>query len=475
MVEPMATKPYRDDPESASGSLTFRRTSENSPVMELEMRPMQTGKTSSRPSILVSMSKRCSAKMLWCIFVVMVGIYAISRYDAQPQESKVQQGLSTTTTPTEPEAAIEATESHSKPVAKPPPSSSTICSRKIPFDLFDTSTWPTPYTPYYQEPPTDAQTAILIQNAIQMKDKSNRIRAINELFSALDMAYEENCQLYITKTASWIWNSLIPPFFGDRVDKNDEFWEKIQDALGVIILNDEAEAQSLGLKLKVFTPKQLYAAKNLSAEQLRNRRDTIFRKLMRLTPSTTKGDACFTIDLCGLSNINSYHYSTNYIVIDLSPSISKKWQSKFNDISGRDHSGAYQMTPEYVKSILKPLKLHTKMIFMMGDHSVTDDEEIKRLMEDPELRTQQAVEEDDDYDHSDMLHLAVLADVYLADPTSQWSLMIARMRYALGFKNTFVLTEPKVDENGYEYWVSYVDSEHYLELYDRAHLGPWMG
>jgi hypothetical protein len=132
------------------------------------------------------------------------------------------------------------------------------------------------------------------------------------------------------------------------------------------------------------------------------------------------------------------------------------------------------MTPGYVKSILKPLNLHTETIFIMGNHSVTEDEEIKRLMEDPELKSKQAVEESDDYDHSDMLHLAVLADVYMADPTSQWSLMIARMRFALGLTNTFVLTEPKTDANGDEMWVSYV-SEDYLELYDREHLGPWLG
>jgi hypothetical protein len=71
----------------------------------------------------------------------------------------------------------------------------------------------------------------------------------------------------------------------------------------------------------------------------------------------------------------------------------------------------------------------------------------------------------------------ILTDVYMADPTSLWSLMIARMRYALGLTNTFVLTEPKIDKNGEEVWVSMVSfvSEDYLELYDREHLGPWMG
>jgi hypothetical protein len=249
----------------------------------------------------------------------------------------------------------------------------------------------------------------------------------------------------------------------------------MQDVLDITLLNKEEEAQARGKELAIFEADHvLNRAKTLTPERLRNRRDTIFRELLRITPYTSKGDSCFTIGLCGLTNIDTYHSASSYIVINLSPSASKKWQLKFYEISGRDHSGAYNMTPDYVKSILKPLNLHTETIFIMGNHSVTEDEEIKRLMEDPELRTKHAVEESDDYDHSDVLHLAVLADVYMADPTSQWSLMIARMRYALGLTNTFVLTETKTDANGEEVWVSYV-SEDYLELYDRMHLGPWMG
>lgn len=67
-----------------------------------------------------------------------------------------------------------------------------------------------------------------------------------------------------------------------------------------------------------------------------------------------------------------------------------------------------------------------------------------------------------------------MADAYIADPTSNWSLLIARMRYSLGLRNTFVLTENKMIDRE-ERWVSYVNDENYLELYDKKHLGPWMG
>ena len=463
----MALRPYRDDPESASSNIAFRR---RGPVIELlEMRPMPISTEGQNRSASLFSGKRYGAKMFWLLFVLLVCIYAVSRYEPAPVD-EAHQGLA-------PSASIQKEQQHEEdkhetPVEKKSPARQ-ICGRKIPFDLFDTSTWPTPYTPsYFEQEPTNSEKAMLIR-----KDEEFdfvRIRSINEFFSALDMAYEEKREIYVTKDASWLWDAF-QPFVGDKVERDDEFWNNMRDALDVTIVNDEAEAKQSGKMLEVFSPKQLYEAKTLTATQLRNRRDTIFRKLLRLSPAKPGGNICFTINLCGLTNINSYHYGTNYIVIDLSPTTSKKWQQQFDDVSGRDHSGAYEMTPEYVKSILKPLKLHTKTIFMMGDHSTTEDEEIKRLMEDPELRTVQAVKEDDDYDHSDMLHLAVLADVYMADPTSQWSLMIARMRFALGFTNTFVLTESKIDENGQEQWVSYIDPRDYLELYDREHLGLWMG
>ena len=435
--------------------------------MELEMHPMSISRGDQNKSSSFFSSKRCGAKLFWLLFVLLVCVYAVSRYEPAPTD-KVQQALAA---PSAPDEIQEQVSNETPPKQKS--SKSQICGRKIPFDLFDTSTWPTPYTPsYFEQDSADSEKAMLIQKDGEFDFE--RIRYINEFFSALDMSYEEKRKVYVTKDATWLWDAL-QPFVGDKVERDDEFWTNMQDALDVIIVDDEAEAKQSGKTFEVFSSKQLYEAKTLTATQLRNRRDTIFRKLLRLSPTKPGGNICFTINLCGLTNVNSYHYGTNYIVIDLSPTASKKWQQQFNDISGRDHSGAYNMTPEYVKSILKPLKLHTKYIFMMGDHSATEDEEIKRLMEDPELRTVQAVKEDDDYDHSDMLHLAVLATVYMADPTSQWSLMIARMRFALGFTNTFVLTEPKVDENGNEQWVSYVDPENYLELYDREHLGPWMG
>jgi hypothetical protein len=348
-----------------------------------------------------------------------------------------------------------------------------LCLRKLPFDLFDRNTWPTPYTPsYFESEPTESKEAILLKNDEYTDDGSLRIRSFNEFFESLDLAYDKKCPVYITKDANWLWKALLPPFFGPNVEKNDEFWTKMQSILGVTIVNDQSDSRLDGKKLQIVAPKkdfQYTGSDTLTAEQIRNRRETIFRNLFQ----QSREGVCTTIALCGF-NYTPDRGQSKYIVIELSPNWSKGWQAQFNEVTGRDHTAAYQMTPEYVKSILKPLNLHAKSLILIGDHSETDDEEIKRIVNDPELSIFKVAKELDDYQDCDNLHLAVMADAYIADPTSHWSLWIARMRYALGLQNTFVLTEKRMVD-GEERWVSYVDDENYLELYDKKHLGPWMG
>jgi hypothetical protein len=157
-----------------------------------------------------------------------------------------------------------------------------------------------------------------------------------------------------------------------------------------------------------------------------------------------------------------------YTVIDVP--VTSDWNERFNQISGRGHSEAFHMKPDYVKAILGPLQMMPHPIFLLKDsllaNSDPNREQVQRLIQDAELKTQ-----DKDLSTND-LHLAVLADVFIGSPSSHWSLMVARMRYALGIKNTFVLTQWDAQKNA---WVSSVDDINYLELYDVNTLGPWLG
>ncbi|KAL3782676.1 hypothetical protein ACHAWO_002601 [Cyclotella atomus] len=91
-----AMKPYRDDPESARSNfgVSLRRTAENSPVMEFEMHPKVNMQPKTSSAIICTI-KGHQIKLLWIVFVLMVGGYAISRYEPS---NKVQQGLAAPST-----------------------------------------------------------------------------------------------------------------------------------------------------------------------------------------------------------------------------------------------------------------------------------------------------------------------------------------------------------------------------------------
>ncbi|KAL3805350.1 hypothetical protein HJC23_009057 [Cyclotella cryptica] len=491
-VPPRTTVDRKSD-YPGRGNIFFRRPTPNSPVFEIVSRNCPSPLLRRNPRIhSIFSNANIRIKLVWSFFVFLVCLYASSRYDGgDAQISPVM----TATAKADQQQVISSAEVRHKQVVpsstaftpsngsnaslrgeeitKRPTGSSMVCSRKLPFDLFDQRTWPTPYTPsYFEKEPIESKEVILLKNDAYVDDGSLRIRSFNEFFESLDLAYDKKCPVFITKDAKWIWDALLPPFFGPNVEKNGEFWIKMQSILGVTIVDNEADPQLAGKSLHVVAPKtefQFAGSDTLSPKQIRNRRDTIFRNLFQ----QSREGVCTTITLCGFDN-SSKRGQAKYVVIELSPKWSKGWQSQFNEVTGRDHTAAFQMTPEYVKAILKPLKLHAESLILMGDHSKTDDEEIKRIVNDPELNIFNTMMEAEEYEDGDTLHLAILADAYIADPTSHWSLLIARMRYALGLRNTFVLTEKKMID-GEERWVSYIDDENYLELYDKTHLGPWMG
>ena len=74
-----------------------------------------------------------------------------------------------------------------------------------------------------------------------------------------------------------------------------------------------------------------------------------------------------------------------------------------------------------------------------------------------------------------VLYFAVMADVYIGNPVDHNSMWIARMRCALGMASkTFILTKSALIDYKKQ-WVSYLNEENYLELYDREKLGLWSG
>lgn len=204
--------------------------------------------------------------------------------------------------------------------------------------------------------------------------------------------------------------------------------------------------------LTTVTANYQLESSTLTATQVRNRRDTVFRMIFRTSPQRHNelGDICYPIELNGLYNGGSF-----FTV--LSPCMSKESQTKFNEVTGRNQPS---MTLKYADSVVEKLGITRDKGFTIikGDGSGKEPEETKGI---PKHGLVINVSDTDDYEEHEMLYLALLAKVFVADP-SHWSLMIARMRYALGMSNTYVLRSDSVND------------DNYLELYDRS-LGIWMG
>jgi hypothetical protein len=345
-----------------------------------------------------------------------------------------------------PKAEVKTVEAPKTEVKSEEPSSGKLCERNIGVNLSDQTKWPTPYTPSYFDKEPESDEAVVVYN-----DGPFGNTLILALFHALDMAYDKKCGVMVTKDSAWIWDRMSTWFYGGKA-RDDAFYKSMEDAFGFKVVENLTEASNqkkvvhkLGAQGGLWT-----RSETLDATKIRNRRDTIHRKLFSL----------FNPQCDGISAAGMNKPDAKYTVIDVP--FQDPWNDRVQSYTQHDHTANFEMKPEYVKSILDPLGMTDQPIFLQkSNHPELDREEVKRLIADATLKTQ-------DRDASNDLYMSVLADVFIGFPSSHWALMVARMRYALGMKNTFVLTEQKDNK-----WVSYVDDVNYLELYDTS--SPWFG
>lgn len=159
----------------------------------------------------------------------------------------------------------------------------------------------------------------------------------------------------------------------------------------------------------------------------------------------------------------------NKIVVIHVASGSRELLPEFNKSYGKDQSAAVEMTPDYIKTILKQIGDKDHDIYLIdGDGDGGDTAVHDQFAKDSELKGKvKAIKAG----LGEKIYLATLAEAFIGSPVSQMGLWIARFRMALGMgKNTFVLTEKKGDR-----WESLLSQESYLDLYDQTKLGgPWM-
>ena len=346
-----------------------------------------------------------------------------------------------------------------------------ICGRSIPIDLSDRSTWLTPSTPTLFQADYDLTSITLVKDDAPYGSVGIQL---NAFFRAFDYSHDTRLPLYITQDNYFFRTGFFKLFMGGY-NKDESFWELLEGILGAKIVENEAALNRQGYYAPEHkSPEELneYVGDELVATQIRNHRDTILRKLFQY-PTLTGGDE----DVCSL--IQSEGPSKKYTVVHLSDEKTNSLLKKLERSTGLDHSAAVEMSPEYVTAFLKPLKMLNSDIYPIatGEYDRVDTsvaERVQALLNDYVLGDLIRLPKENRHLGS-VLYFAVLADVYIGNPVDHNSMWIARMRCALGLcSTTFILTKKQLIDWKAE-WVSYVNQDNYLELYDREVLGLWSG
>ena len=255
----------------------------------------------------------------------------------------------------------------------------------------------------------------------------------------------------------------------------DQDWDFVGKMLGVSVVLPNFNFG--GAEAHVNTEGAFYArSSNLQKEMIRNRRDTIWRNLflhsgmkptkLRYVDKKNRLDVCSLIDMAAKKQ-KTPPSELKYSVVDIA--WDPKQLSKLEGSTGRDLNAASEMTPEYVKGILTSIELLDKPVYITGAKRL--DYKVQKIMNDPTLKDNIHFPQATPVSEMDTreIHFAVMADAFIGSPTSHRSLLIAKMRYALGIENTYLFT--RITGSGY---VDALMDDH-SDLYDKNHMGLWMG
>jgi len=123
--------------------------------------------------------------------------------------------------------------------------------------------------------------------------------------------------------------------------------------------------------------------------------------------------------------------------------------ARMNRRSGCDSTGALNMEPDYIKSILEPLGMLRHPIVLISDGE--DPSVLERLKADPDIsKVLRVVTHKDGWIGGDIT-LGVMSNVFIGNPASTFSGIIAKARLALGFGHNYMFRAK--DESGQWYTV----------------------
>ncbi|KAK1734015.1 hypothetical protein QTG54_015273 [Skeletonema marinoi] len=280
---------------------------------------------------------------------------------------------------------------------------------------------------------------------------------IIEFLHALQYARDNDVTLgLMLRSDYWVFKVMLEMWMSVK----DDDWEaRFEEAFCVKIFHSEDEVKGYNLLLSNFEvpTKELfrYTSKSPLDDYIDHQAQdlqTLFRHYNNGEGSTLRGSP--VQDMCsGLDAVfGKHHKDTIYSVIHQRsleglPGVSA--MHRMSKRSGCHPTGALKMEPDYIKSILEPLGMLGYPIVLISDGE--DPSVLERLNADPDIsKVLRVIPNHASWVGGDIT-LAIMSNVFIGNPASSFSGIIAKSRLALGFGHNYLFRAK--DQSGKWYTV----------------------
>jgi hypothetical protein len=336
-----------------------------------------------------------------------------------------------------------------------PPSTSATNNQESPFVMCDR---PTPLNSMQQQletflPRWNTQKKLLLLR----KDDylfGNIGHQINSLFHAYNYARDHELLLGTT-FHGWVIEAI--QFMGYESNDNTRLRDDIYNDFGIIIVRNSSDYVGVYDDVIQLSAKDLYfyVSPRDNWEDNMNFHVGVLRRILgrynRAFGYAHHGlratNVCSTIE-------HLFHDSRSTIKYSVIHSRFMEGRAQFKlellaKTSGLTPRGALEMSPKYVRMILKPLGMLEFPIILITDGELPSVEQ--GLLNDPVIGPKLIVLGNKTSLSSPDVALAILSDVYIGNPASVTSGYIARSRYALGYteEQTHMFRKEHLDK-----WIS---------------------
>ncbi len=278
-----------------------------------------------------------------------------------------------------------------------------------------------------------------------------------EFLHALQLARDNDLTLgimlkyntWVLKVITEMWMSVQGPIKGD-----DGWQAQFEEAFCVKLFRSEDELKGYsnvvdGIAKDLFMYSSDLPLGDYIGNQARHLQ-TLFRHYNdgkgRMINGKPVQNMCSDLDAV----FGKYYEHTLYSVVhqrSLEGEPGIRAMERMNRRSGCDPTGALRMEPDYIKSILAPLGMLRHPIVLISDGQ--DPSALERLKADPDIsKVLRVVPKQVSWIGGDIT-LAVMSNVFIGNPASTFSGLIAKSRLAMGFGHNYLFRAKDLRGNWY--------------------------